>query len=279
MNRNPNKPSSTAAVRDAFATGESFADADLVQHVTALLPDLHRGQIIPARIRLERRGEVQLVGKDDRGRQVWKFTPADQIADAKAASERRRRSDADKLKDNRSPRALAQIVAALLENDEVNQILREQTERGRTMRRARARAQDAQAETEAERRERKRQLHEAEREKTRYLDFLKVHDGLRDTIGVLFDIRTFMRGEVSTREHGEPGRIPPERWAEVQRNLHELIHVAGALWHDLTAIFDVPPEQCPLCGARIARDPHALDQGYIDSDAEETIVVDALVVE
>jgi hypothetical protein len=57
-----------------------------------------------------------------------------------------------------------------------------------------------------------------------------------------------------------------------------VIHVAGAVWHDLTAIFDVPPEQCPLCGERIARDPHALDEGYIEGDAEEE-VVDALVVE
>ncbi|HEX8101633.1 MAG TPA: hypothetical protein VF533_03405 [Solirubrobacteraceae bacterium] len=273
-------PSSTAAVRDAFAGGEHFTDAELVARVRESRPDLHRGQIIPARGRLARRGDVKLVGKDERGSQVWVLTPADEIDEAKAAEERRRTSDADKLLKNRKPEALAQVVAALLDHDDVNRLLREQTERARSMRRARARAQDAQAESEAERRQRKRDLAEAEKEKTKYLDFLKVHDALRDSISVLFDVRTFMRGEVARRQRGEEGRIPVERWADVQRNLHELIHVGGALWHDLTAIFDAPPEQCPLCGERIARDPRALDEGYIESDAEEDEeVVDALVVE
>lgn len=258
--------SSTDAVRRVFETAAELTDAALVSQ----LPEFHRGQVIPARGRLEHRGEVELVRTDESRHKVWRRTPPERREEAKRAAQERRKSPAEKLA-RLSAERRAQVAAALLEDDEVNKLLREQTERARAMRRARARAQEAQAETEAERRERKRKLHEAERERSRYLDFLKVHDVLRDSVGALFGVRTHMREDLRRRDQGEEVKVPPERWPAVGTNLREVIYVAGDIWHDLAAALDEAPEHCPLCGERTVRDPHALDEGYIDADAEEVV--------
>jgi hypothetical protein len=254
--------SSTEAVREIFATGAELTDAELV----ARIPDLHRGQIIPARLRLERLGEVELARKNDAGHNVWRRTPEDRREEARLASEQRKKKPVEKLA-RLKPDARAQVVAALLEDGDVNRILREQAARGRAARRARARAHESHAETEAERRERKRALREAEG--SAYIDFLKVHDGLRDTVSILFGIRSFMREELERRDRGDETKIPPERWSDVDRNLHEVVLVGGAVWHDLAVAMERPHDHCPLCGERTERDPRALDEGYIDAEAEE----------
>ena len=80
-----------------------------------------------------------------------------------------------------------------------------------------------------ERRERKRDLHRA---KGAYLDFLKVHDKLRDAVGDLLGVRSFMQDELDRQERGEETRIPAERWPAVGSNVfawhgYTLVHLEG----------------------------------------------------
>jgi hypothetical protein len=266
--------SSTDAVRAVFAAGRELTDAELVRR----LPDFHRGQVIPARIRLERWGEVELAGKNAAGHNVWRSAPPERRAEARQASEQRRKTPAEKLA-RLKPAARAQVVAALLADEEVNRILRSQSERSRAWRAARARAHDSHAESEAERRERKRELREAEKKNYPYLDFLKVHDALRDSVSALIGIRSFMRDELERRERGEDGRIPPDRWPAVGQNLTEVVELSGALWHDLALALEASHDHCPLCGARTGRDRRALEEGYIEAHAEEYSDDDAELID
>lgn len=260
-------------VLDIFGPGDELTDAEIV----ARHPEgLHRGKVIPARIRLERLGLVELVGKNAKGHKVWRRTPEDRIVSAREAAALRQKTPAERLA-GRSVDTRVQVVAALLADESVNRALREQNERTRAWRRARARAQEAHAETEAMRRERKRALHQAERQKTIYLDFLKVHDGLRDAISVLLGIRSFMRDELRRQEQGEATHIPLGRWPEVGLNLRELIEAAGAIWDEMGEAFGGKVEHCPLCGERVAVDPHALDEGYIDVEAFEDEEASSLI--
>ena len=236
--------------------------------IVARIPHLHRGQVIPARISLTRSGDVELVGKNAAGHKVWRRTPPERREAAKEAATARKLTPEQRLA-GLKPERRAQVVAALLADDEVNRILREQAERGRAMRRARARAQDAHVESEAEKRERKRELREEERRKGANLEFLKVRDALRDSVSALLGIRSFMHDELDRRERGEPPRIQTDRWPAVGVNLREVMEVAGVIWHDLGSAMDEPPTHCPLCGSRTRRDPHALDDAYIEAEAEE----------
>lgn len=272
MSRSTPLSSRQQTVLDVLAVGVELTDAEIV----ASIPALHRGQVIPVRVKLERLGLVELIGKNAVGHKVWCRTPDDRVEAARAAAALRQKTPAQKLA-RRSVEARVQVVAALLEDEAVNRALRDQTERVRGWRHARARASEAHLETEAERRERKRRLRQAERAKTIYLDFLKVHDGLRDAISVLLGIRSFMQDELGRRDRNESTRIPLGRWPDVGLNVRELVEVSGGLWHDLAVALGEHPEHCPLCGERTARDPHALEEAYIDVDVVEESDDDDLV--
>lgn len=259
---------SVDAVLDVLVPGVELTDAELVERVMGRAPEMHRGKVIPARIRLARKGTVELVGKNEQGHQVWHRTPSGGEEAAREAAEARK-VPAEKRLSWEKPERRAQVVAALLADEEVNRLVREQTERGRQFRRARARAHEVHAETEAERRERKRRLAEEERSDGPALAFLKIRDQLRDGVNVLLDVRKFMRTEVERHNHGEPTHITPARWDSVGVNVLEVIQAAGAVWHDLGTASGSEPEHCPLCGGRTAPDPNALDEGYIDAFAED----------
>lgn len=270
MSESTNNPrpqmNSRLAVLEVLTPGVELTDAELV----ARIPHLHRGKVIPARIALAKKGEVELVGKNEGGINVWRLTPPGHQEAARDAARARRLTEEARIAALK-PERQAQVIAALLENGEVNRLLREQAERGLAMRRARARAQDSHTESEAERRERKRELREEERRNGPNLEFLKVRDAVRDSVSALLGIRSFLRDELGRLDAGEPMRIPPERWQAAMVNVVEVLHVAGAIWQDMGTASGAVPEHCPLCGARTARDPHALEQGYFDADAEEIL--------
>jgi hypothetical protein len=270
------KITSVQAVLDVLTPGLELTDAEIVSRVIERLPNMHRSKVIPARIRLARKGTVELARKNDQGHQVWRLTPpGGEDAAREAAADRKARPE-KVLQRYAKPERQAQVVATLLENDDVNRIVREQTERARKWRRARQRAQEIHAETETEKRERKRQLAEERRSDGPNLAFLKVRDQLRDSVNVLIDVRRFMQNEVEDHEAGQRTSISPERWHSVAVNLMEVMHVAGAVWHDLGAASSEPPEHCPLCGARTAADHRALDLGYIDADGVEILDADLI---
>jgi hypothetical protein len=246
----------------ALGAGEELTDAEIVIR----MQPLHRGQVVPARVRLEKLGLVELAGQNEAGHKKWRRTPTERVAEAKAEAAVRRKPLGKKLA-GRGVNERVQAVAELLEDEQVNRELREQMERARSWRAARARAQEAHAETEAQRRERKRELRKAEQEKSAYLNLLKVHDGLRESVNVLLDIRTFIREELDRQERGGELRIPMDRWPEVAMNVAEVLMVSGGVWFDLASAAGQDPEHCPLCKARTKREPRALEAGGI-IDAE-----------
>jgi hypothetical protein len=260
-----NKTSRTDEVLAVLLPDLELTDAEIVDRVPG---GLHRGQVIPARGKLEKQGKIELARVNAAGHKVWRRTPEDRIEVAREEAAGRKEAERQKLRERKlSPRQIddrVQKIAAYLDNEAVNKALREQNERGRSWRNARARANEAQHETEAKRRERKRELHRA---KGAYLDFLKVHDKLRDAVGDLLGVRSFMQDELDRQERGEETRIPAERWPAVGSNVFEVIAVSGALWHDMASALGKPPEHCPLCGERTARPQDVLGEGY-DLDAE-----------
>jgi len=261
----------------AFADGREWTDPELVAHIQQDHPELHRGQIIPGRNALMKKGVIELTGK--RGRvSVWGLTPPERQEAAREAAAARKFTAKDKVQQLK-PEGQAQVIAALLENPEVNRILREQQERGAASRAAHARAQDAYSETEAQRRERKRELKEEERKKGANLEFLKVRDALRDGLASLIDIRRLLNEELERLGKGESLKISPDRWGSAIYNLREIFEVGSLVWHQMGEASGAPPEHCPVCGARVGRDPHALDEGYIEGEAVEVDVIEAEVVE
>jgi len=254
-------PSRADAVLAALAPDDELTDAEIV---TRMVP-LHRGQVVPARVRLEKLGLVELVGQNAAGHKVWRRTPLDRIQAAKEEATVRRKPLGKKLA-GRGVNERVQAVAELLEDEHVNRELREQMERARAWRSARARAQEAHAESEAQRRERKRELRKAEEEKSAYLNLLKVHDGLREAVNALLDIRAFIREELDRQDREEELRIPLDRWPEVAKNVGEVLIVSGGVWFDLASAAGKDPEHCPLCGARTAREPKALPEGIIEAE-------------
>lgn len=257
---------SRLAVLEVLTSGVEVTDAQMV----ARLPHLHRGKVIPARIALARKGQVELSGKDEKGHNLWRLTPEYRVEEAKAAAAQRKLSDTEKIKKKKAEDQ-AQVVAALLEDAEVNRILREQNENAAAMRRARARAEESNRESEADRRERKRKLKQAEREQAANLEFLKVRDILRDSVGGLISIREFLDAELQRIEDGEKMRISAQRWETALVNVMEVLQLAGALWHDATVASGEHPQHCPLCNSRIARDPNTLDEGYLDAEVVEVV--------
>ncbi len=254
-------PSRAEAVLAVLADGEELTDAEIVRR----MPGLHRGQVVPARIRLEKLGLVELAGRDDAAHKIWRRTPPDRVEAAKEEAAQRRKPLGKKLA-GRSIYERVQAVAELLENEEVNRQLREQMERARSWRAARARAQEAHAESEAQRRERKRELRKAEKDNSAYLSLLKVHDGLRESVNALLDIRAFIRDELDRQERKEEARIPADRWPEVAHNVGEVLAVSAQVWFELASASGQDPEHCPLCGARTAREPNALPPGVVDAE-------------
>ncbi len=259
-----NKTSRTDEVLAVIAPGLELTDAEIVER---LAPGLHRGQVIPARGKLETQGKIELVGTNAAGHKVWRRTPAERVDAAREETALRKDAERQKLRKQKlSPKQIderVQKIAAYLDNERINKALREQTERSRSWRNARNRANEAQHETEAKRRERKRRLRRA---KGAYLDFLKVHDRLRDAVGDLLGVRSFMQDEIERQERGEDTHIPGERWPAVGSNVFEVIAVAVALWHDMATALGKPPEHCPLCGERTARPPNTLGEGYVDGE-------------
>ena len=257
---------SRLAVLEFLVPGVELTDAELV----AKIPQLHRGQIIPARGALAKKGQVELVGKNDNGVQVWRLTPPGRIEEAKAEAAARKLTHEARI-GSEKPERQAQVIAALLENPTVNRILREQNEGAAAMRRAHARAEESHRESEADRRERKRELKQAEKEQAANLEFLKVRDMLRDGVGDLIAIRDLLTSELQRVEQGEPMRITSERWEAALINVLEHLQLSGAIWQDATVASGHHSEHCPLCNSRIARDPNALDEGYLDGDAVEDV--------
>lgn len=273
MSTTPKNSQTSSRADDVLAVlvpGVELTDAEIVTRVGG---GLHRGQVVPARIRLEKEGRVELACLNAAGHKVWRRSPADRIQAAREEAALRQKPLGKKLAGRKTDERV-QAVAELLEDEEVNRALREQMERSRAWRSARARAHEAHAETEAERRERKRKLRKAEEEQSAYLSLLKVHDSLRESVNALLDIRSFVRDELDRQERGEEGRIPSDRWPEVARNVAEVLVVSGSVWYELASAAHADPEHCPLCGARTAREPNALGAGFVD--AEE--ITDAEVV-
>ena len=101
---------------------------------------------------------------------------------------------------------------------------------------------------------------------------------LRDGVGDLIAIRDLLTTELQRIEDGEQMRVSPDRWEAALVNSWSTCGLSGAIWEDATVASGHHPEHCPLCNSRIARDPNALDEGYLDGEVVEGKVDEAELV-
>jgi hypothetical protein len=204
--------------------------------------DLPDGAIRPARLRLHRKGLVERNGGG------WVATPPERQAEVREAAARkppRRRRLTDISLEER-----VAIAAMLLDDSEVNKALSDSIDQRRGWRQARARAKGVAAEREHERRERRAEAAQAEREKSTYVDFLKMRNNLKDAVEVVLGVGRFLEDDFARHENREATKIPAGSWPDVLRNVTELLTVIVALHQRLHDVMGDPIETCPLCGTK-----------------------------
>lgn len=262
--------SSREAVLRVMADGRPRTDAE-IERATGLSQSKASG----ARSTLWQAGLVRpLEKRSKQERMRWELCPSEDQEQARQAfrdsSERRTRGRLAQ----KSAAERANIVAHLLADDEVNQALLAQVERGKAWRRARARASDLDRERESERRARRRELRRAMKEADANLEFLQTLGHLRELLDVLFVIGRHVEAEqVRRRETGEPSGVAASNWPALARNVREILEVGQSVFRDLADLMDTPMESCPLCGERLHPTAIPLDEGYIDGTAEEVVDV------
>jgi hypothetical protein len=249
------------------ASPDALSDAEL----GARLPHLHRGQYSPARVRLYRAGRVELAGKNDDGVELWRaVTDPDRYAEVAEQAQQRplRRVTWDRA----DPEAKAAFILRALGDSKVRAAIDEARASGRGARRAKA---ESRRETQAEQRERKARLKQAQKDKDALLDFLKVHDHLRDAVLAMSGIRAFLAVEQARLNNAEPWRIPPRKWPQVYASVTEVLEDTVALRQELGEWLGIEDDVCPACGHT---DAPEIGQGYIDID-ETDVIVDATVID
>lgn len=253
------------AVLRVMQDEEVRTDAEIAQ-----LTDLPFNKVSGARSTLWEQGLVERVEKDEsHNRLRWRLCPLERQAMAQLA-----------FRDNAEKRTLARLkrggageqanmVIELLSDDETNNAVLAQLERGRTWRRARARANDVKADRAAERRARRSELRRAELEKDAGLDFLTQLNHLREMIDVLFVMRRFIQDEDERNSNGVPQRIAVTNWIALARNVREVLEVAQVLFSEIASLVEEPISSCPLCGERLHSAAIHVGEGYVESDAVE----------
>jgi hypothetical protein len=257
--------SSREAVLRVMQDGVVRTDAEIEQ-----VTGLSHNKVSGARSALWEAGLVEpLEKRNKRELMRWQLCPPERQEEARRAfrdsTERRTRG---RLR-QKSAGERANIVIDLLADDEVNDAVLAQLERGRAWRRARARARSVSHERDAERRARKEALRQAMDEADANVDFLQSLSHLRDLIDVLFVMRRNLEAEQDRQLKGEPARIPFSSWPALARNVREVLEVAQVLFRDLADAMGQPMQSCPLCGERLHDVVDHLGEGYIDSDAVE----------
>jgi hypothetical protein len=234
-------------VLDVIRTQGPVSDKQLCAAI-----DLPDGAIRPARLRLHRRGFVEPDGNGG-----WVATPPErqeEVRQVAAQKPPRRRKFADISLDER-----VTIATVLLEDSEVNRVLTESEDQRRAWRRARARAKGVSAENEHDRRERRAEAAQAEKERSTYVDFLKIRNNLKDGVEVVLGVNRFLEDDFARYERGEATRIPATSWPDVLRNVTELLSVVVVIHQRLHDVLDEPIETCPLCGAKRHAGPDIID--------------------
>jgi hypothetical protein len=261
--------SSRDAVLRAMQDGVERTDAE-IENVTGLSHSKASG----ARSALWEAGLVEPLEKRDKHEHIrWRICPPDRRDEARRSfRESTERRTLGRL-NQKSAAERANIVVHLLGDDEVNEALLAQLERGRIWRRARARSRDIRRDRDAERRVRRTELRRAMKEADANVEFLQTLSHLRDLLDVLFVIGREVEAERTRRSAGEPSRITPSNWPALAQNVREILEVGQSLFSDLAELMDHPMESCPLCGERLHAASSRLDEGYIDGDVIEVVNV------
>jgi hypothetical protein len=249
------------------ASPDALTDANLGSR----LPHLHRGQYSPARVRLFRAGRVEPAGTNEAGVELWRavIDPAryEEVA-AQATCRPKRRVTWDRAK----PEAKAGFILRALRDCEVRAAVDAARAEDRGARRAKA---ESRRESQAEYKERKARLKQAKNDKEAHLEFLKIHNHLKDALLATSGIGAFLTTEQARLDNGEPWRVPPAKWPQVHEALVELLQEAGGLRAELAEWIGIEIDGCPACGHRAAP---AVAEGYIEL-TDEDVIVDAETVD
>jgi len=261
------RESSREAVLRIMRDGKVRTDAQIEEAC-----DLPHNKACGARSALWEAGLVECVEKDEaHDRLRWRLCPPERREQAQRAfrdsTERRTRGRLNQ----KSPGERANIVIDLLADDDVNDALLAQLDRGRVWRRARARANDLRTERDAERRARRSELRRAQREADTNLEYLTQLNHLREVIDGLFVMWRFVEVEQQRKLDGLPMRIGTSSWMALAKNVREILEVAQVLFRDVAAVTGRPTDSCPLCGERLHSAAAHLGEGYVDADAVDDI--------
>jgi hypothetical protein len=223
-----------------------------------------------ARATLWEQGLVERIEKDEANPRLrWRICPPERREQARVGfrdnSERR---TLGRLR-QRSTGERANIVVELLSNDEVNDAVLAQIERGREWRRARARANEVRAERAAARRVRRSELRRAAVEGDPKLHFMTQLSYLRDTIDGLFAIRRCIVDEQARIAAGDPQHIQASDWLSLGRNVREVLELGQVLFADVADLVGEPMSSCPLCGERLPSAAVHIGEGYVDAEVVE----------
>jgi len=115
--------------------------------------------------------------------------------------------------------------------------------------RAQARANESHA---AKRQRLARERKDAEREKSAVLDFIKIAAHLHEQVIVANGVRSFLMIDVARHLNGEPAKIPGDKYAEVARDLREVMEDVGAALQAVEAALGSDDGTCPTCGGNVA---------------------------
>lgn len=263
--------SSREAVLRVMRDGLARTDKEITS-----LTGLPSGKASGARNTLWEQGLVEPLAKQSKSElSRWRICPPEKQAEARQAfrdaAERRTRGRLIQ----KSAGERANIAVYLLADDEVNEALLAQLERGRAWRRARARSRDVRREREAERKQRRADLRRAMDEADANLQFRQTVSHLRDLQDVLYVVGREVEAERGRQLDGQDPRIGSERWRGVAKNVREVLEVGQGLFRDLADLVQEPMESCPLCGERLHNPASHLDEGYIDAVVVEEADVES----
>jgi hypothetical protein len=200
--------------------------------------NLRGGAVRPARLRLYRRGLVEPCGSG-----TWRLVEPERREEVQVAASSRapRRRGLESLSlDER-----VATVLALLDDEEVNEVVRTRIGSRRAWRRASARAGEVRAEREQERRARRLAAMKAEQLRSPLTAFLKMRNHLKDAVEMLLGLHRLL-AEDATPHRGDGGSIPRAVWPDLARNVRELVAAASSVQAVLDGA-EVTAGACPVC--------------------------------
>jgi hypothetical protein len=254
--------------------GEAMTDYDMAAKV-----GLERGTAGKIRLRLWEKGLVEpdnwdLALKMKKTRTIqWSAVEPDRqnevAALAATRGERKRKWSSLKVEEQ------AQFILQGLSDPAVYGAVMDAQASQRVKGRATARHNESLA---AKRQRLARERKQAERERSAVLDFIKIASHLHDQVIVANGVKSFLMVDIGRYLNGEATKIPPVKYAEVAKDLHEVMADVGLALHAVESALSIHDGTCPTCGANLQPIEEERQLPEHVPDVEEIIEVDAIEI-